>query len=78
VLRITPTDRAALQFLAEGNSTSEVARRLAIAEDEIERYLTALFATMGAASRTEAIATAVRRGLLAVEATSPSVHASLF
>ena len=64
MLQITPSERAALQLLANGNATTEIAGRLGIREGEVEAHLTALFARMGAASRAEAIDSAYRRGLL--------------
>jgi DNA-binding CsgD family transcriptional regulator len=64
VLRITPWERSALQLLAEGKATSELAGCLRISEHEVENHLMMLFARMGAANSTEAIAAALRRGLL--------------
>jgi DNA-binding NarL/FixJ family response regulator len=64
VLHITPWERAALLLLANGMSSTELAGRFGVSEGEIEASLTTLFARMGAASRTEAIAAALRRGLL--------------
>ena len=67
VLRITPRERAVLQLIANGNETLEIAGRLGISEHEVEAGLTNLVAVMGARSRTEAVALALRRGLLAEE-----------
>jgi DNA-binding CsgD family transcriptional regulator len=64
ILQITPWERAALQLLANGKATHEMAGRLGLSECEVEAHLTTLFARMGAATRTEAIAAAQRRGLL--------------
>jgi DNA-binding NarL/FixJ family response regulator len=64
VLRITPWERAALQLLADGKPPTEVATRLCISGNEIDLQLAALFARLGASNRTEAIAAAIRRGLL--------------
>jgi DNA-binding NarL/FixJ family response regulator len=64
VLRITPWERWALQLLADGKATHEVAGSLGISETEVEVHLATLFARMGAANRSEAIAAALRRGLL--------------
>lgn len=63
-LRITPRERQALQWLASGRTTTDVATRLGVGTHEIDALLDALFAAMGAASRAEAIAAAERRGLL--------------
>ena len=64
-LRITPRERQALQLLAGGQTTIDVAAGLGIGAQEIDALLAALFVAMGAASRAEAIAAAHRRGLLA-------------
>jgi DNA-binding NarL/FixJ family response regulator len=65
MLRITPSERDVLECLAAGAATTEIARRLCINEPEIESRLLTLFARMGVTSRTEAVAVAMRRGLLA-------------
>ncbi len=64
-LHITPRERHALELLARGHSTAEVAAVLGISAHEIEALLKGLFATMGAAGQREAVAAAHRRGLLA-------------
>ena len=66
MLHITPWERSALELLATGTDTSEMASRLGMPEPEIQVRLRTLFARMGAASPADAIAAAVRRGLLAV------------
>ena len=63
-LRITPRERQALQLLASGQTTTGVAAGLGMGAHEIDRLLDTLFAAMGAASPTEAVAAAQRRGLL--------------
>lgn len=64
-LQITPWERRALQLLANGSTTSDVAMSLGIDAVAIDSLLTRLFMAMGAATRTEAVAVANRRGLLA-------------
>jgi len=64
-LRITPRERQALQLLASGQTTTGVAAGLGLDPQEIDALLSALFATMGAASLAEAVQSAHRRGLLA-------------
>jgi DNA-binding NarL/FixJ family response regulator len=67
VLHITPWERSALELLASGATTTDLSRRLGVPEREMETRLTTLFARMGAVSQADAIATASRRGLLAVQ-----------
>ena len=64
LLRITPEERATLQWLADGKDNSQIARGLGLSSPEAERRLTTLFSKMGAKTDTEAVAAAMRRGLL--------------
>ena len=64
-LQITPRERRALQLLANGHTTDDVAAGLGITPCETETLLKGLFAAMGAATRVQAVAAAHRRGLLA-------------
>jgi DNA-binding CsgD family transcriptional regulator len=64
MLQITPEERTALVLLADGLSTDELAGRFGVTEREMDAHLTTLFAKMGAGSPTEAVAAALRRGLL--------------
>lgn len=64
MLIITPFERAALQLLANGSGSNTLADPLGVNEREVDARLAALFAKMGVASRTEALADAARRGLV--------------
>jgi DNA-binding NarL/FixJ family response regulator len=66
VLHITPWERSALELLASGTTTRDMAGHLGIPEPEIQQRLSRLFARMGAATPADAITAAFRRGLLAV------------
>jgi DNA-binding NarL/FixJ family response regulator len=66
VLQITPWERSALQSLAAGASTAELASHLGLPERELQQQLTALFRRMGAASRNDAVTAAWRRGLIPI------------
>jgi NarL family two-component system response regulator YdfI len=72
VLHITPSERIALELLAAGIATNELASRLGLSTCEINARLASLFARMGAASRTEAVAFAMKRGLLSIGSHEPS------
>jgi DNA-binding NarL/FixJ family response regulator len=65
VLHITPWERSALELLAAGVNPSEIAGRLGLSEREIQLRLTTLFSRMGASTPADAVAAALRRGLLA-------------
>lgn len=64
VLRITPWERDVLQLLADGKATNEIATYLGMHIPDFESGLSRLFAAMGAATQAEAIARALKRGLL--------------
>jgi DNA-binding NarL/FixJ family response regulator len=64
VLQITPGEQHALQLLANGTAANEVAGSLGISPSEVDSALRRLFVAMGAASRSEAVAAAQKRGLL--------------
>ena len=65
VLHITPRERLTLRLLAAGIPVHEMASQLGTSEFELELQLRTLFARMGAASPADAVAGALRRGLLA-------------
>jgi DNA-binding CsgD family transcriptional regulator len=66
-LQITPCERQALQRLADGHTTEDVAADLGLSVLDTEALLEGLFAAIGAATQAEAIAAAHRRGLLGYE-----------
>jgi DNA-binding NarL/FixJ family response regulator len=55
---------AMLKLLADGASYAEIGARLYLSERTVRRHMQALFARLGCASRAEAVAQAMRRGLL--------------
>ena len=65
-VNLTTREMAVLRLLAAGKSNHEIADALGISEGTVKIHLTHLFAKLGVASRTEAIATAVRRGLVRI------------
>ncbi|HJZ72405.1 MAG TPA: hypothetical protein VKE51_11750 [Vicinamibacterales bacterium] len=67
MLYITPWEREALQLLADGSTASELNICLGLRTSETESLLASLFAAMGAATQTQAIAVAQMRGLLREE-----------
>jgi DNA-binding CsgD family transcriptional regulator len=64
VLQITPSERYALQLVAQGAPTSQIGVILGLAPADIDPFLAALFARLGATSRADATRVASRRGLL--------------
>jgi DNA-binding NarL/FixJ family response regulator len=63
---LTARETEVLQLLAEGLPNKEIARILAISEHTVKFHLSAVFGKLGAASRTEAVAIAIRRGLVMI------------
>ena len=64
LLHITPIERVALRWLAEGKDSSEMARAFGMSEAEVSAQITALLVRMGAKTYREAVAEASARGLL--------------
>src|SRR5262245_41560177 len=76
VLRITPSERQALQLLAQGVPALDVVASLGCDAAGVPLDLAELFARLGAANRADAVATAFRRGLL-VSSTTSEVHLTI-
>ena len=64
MLQITPWERIALQLIADGETTNDIAARFDMSNLELEVHLSILFARMGVSNSIEASIAAVRRGLL--------------
>ena len=64
VLQITPSERYALQLVAQGAPTSQIGVMLGLAPADIDPFLAALFTRLGVTSRADAVSVASRRGLL--------------
>ena len=62
-LRLTDRERQILTFLMEGLANKEMAARLSLSINTVERHLTHLYPKIGARGRTEATAFAIRHGL---------------
>jgi two-component system nitrate/nitrite response regulator NarL len=61
---LTPREQEVLQRMAEGCSNKEIAAALGISEHTAKFHVNAVLAKLDAATRTEAVVTAVRRGLV--------------
>jgi two-component system NarL family response regulator len=66
-VRITRRELAVLRLLAAGNSNKEIGEALGITDGTVKIHVTHLFAKLDVTSRTEAIATALRRGLVRID-----------
>ena len=61
---LTPREHQVLCLLALGLANKEIAARLNISEHTVKFHVAAILGKLGAASRTEAVALAIRRGLV--------------
>jgi DNA-binding NarL/FixJ family response regulator len=61
---LTAREREVLQLLAQGIPNKQIAQRLHISEHTVKFHVSAIMTKLNAASRTEAVTTAARRGLL--------------
>ncbi|MGH2366368.1 MAG: response regulator transcription factor, partial [Chloroflexota bacterium] len=63
---LTPRELQVLRLLAKGLPNKQIARELTISEHTVKFHVSAIYAKFGAASRTEAVSHAARRGLVAL------------
>jgi DNA-binding CsgD family transcriptional regulator len=61
---LTPREREVLQLLAEGNSNAAIADHLFISQRTVTTHLSRLYAKLEVTTRTEAVALAIRMGLV--------------
>lgn len=60
-IAISDTQAQIVQLLVAGRSNKEIAHELNMCVRNVEKHLTHLYQTMGVASRTQAVAWALRR-----------------
>jgi DNA-binding CsgD family transcriptional regulator len=65
-IRLSPREAEVLALLAEGAPNKVIARHLDISVHTVKFHVAAILVKLGAANRTDAIATAMRRGLIMV------------
>jgi DNA-binding NarL/FixJ family response regulator len=63
---LTPREREVLHLLAQGLPSKTIASRLRLSEHTIKFHIGSIMTKLGAASRTEAVTLALRRGLIAL------------
>ncbi|MGH7392972.1 MAG: helix-turn-helix domain-containing protein [Candidatus Rokuibacteriota bacterium] len=63
---LTSREREIVELMADGANNRVIASRLAISRHTVKFHVASILAKLGARSRTEAVALALRRGLLAV------------
>jgi DNA-binding NarL/FixJ family response regulator len=63
---LTPRELQVLRMLADGLGNKEIANRLGISDHTAKFHVTQILGKLGAASRTEAVAIGIRRGLVPI------------
>jgi DNA-binding NarL/FixJ family response regulator len=63
-VELTPRERDVLELLVEGASNKEIARRLGISASTVKFHVRSVADKLGADGRTDAVAHALRRGLV--------------
>ena len=63
---LSPREREVLGMLAEGLGNKEVAWRLKISEHTVKFHINSIFQKLNASSRTEAVTTGIRYGLISI------------
>jgi NarL family two-component system response regulator LiaR len=61
---LTEREREVLALLVEGLNNPEIAERLVVSRSTVKFHVSSILSKLGAASRTEAVAVAVKEGLL--------------
>jgi DNA-binding NarL/FixJ family response regulator len=61
---LTPRLREVLSLVAEGYNTADIAKELTLSKHTVKNYMERIFTRLGARDRTEAVAIALREGLL--------------
>jgi len=64
--RLTPRERQVLGLLAQGLGNKQIAWELSVSEHTVKYHVSALYAKLGAGSRTEALRLGIERGLLSL------------
>ncbi|MGH6842488.1 MAG: response regulator transcription factor, partial [Methylocella sp.] len=64
-ITLSPREREALQWAAEGKGDWEIGEVMNISEHGADKHLRSIRAKLGAINRTQAVAEGIRRGLIA-------------
>ena len=63
---LTARELELLKLVVGGNSNKQIARRLGLSEKTVRNHLSRAFSKLGVTNRTEAVMSAMRKGLLTV------------
>jgi DNA-binding NarL/FixJ family response regulator len=65
--KLSPREMEVLSLLAKGLSNKEIASRLGLVVGTIKIYVANIFSKLGVSDRTQALVTAVKRGIINIE-----------
>ena len=69
--KITPREREVLQLLTQGNTNKEIANALCVSENTVKNHLKNILAKLHLQNRVQAVAFALRAGIVPEETRSP-------
>ncbi|MEQ2008804.1 MAG: response regulator transcription factor [Limisphaerales bacterium] len=61
---LSPREREVLELIASGRGNKEIAEQLRLAENTVKNHVKAILEKLGAQDRTQAVSTAIQRGIL--------------
>jgi two-component system NarL family response regulator len=64
---LTAREHEVLALVVEGASNAQIARKLGIAGGTVKNHISSIFDKLGVTQRTEAVAVAIRRGIIRIE-----------
>jgi DNA-binding NarL/FixJ family response regulator len=66
---LSPREQEVLQLVSLGRSNREIARNIYVSESTVKFHVTSILNKLGANTRTEAVSSAMRRGILSIKET---------
>ncbi|HEY9154568.1 MAG TPA: response regulator transcription factor [Opitutaceae bacterium] len=67
IANLSPREMEVLNFVARGLSNKEIAARLGLVVGTVKLHMVSIFNKLGVSDRTQALVTAVRRGIIAID-----------
>ncbi len=64
---LTSREQQVLALVVEGVANPQIARKLGIADSTVKNHISSIFDKLGVTQRTEAVAVAIRRGIVRIE-----------
>lgn len=64
---LTSREQEVLKLVVEGASNTRIARQLGIAGSTVKNHISSIFGKLGVTQRTEAVAVAIKRGIVRIE-----------